>query len=247
MPLIIFSAKRIFSQIGLGLLLANMLFPLEAYAFDASNFLGDKTMSDIQKRADQKAHIASNNEQHADVNDSNVQVKQPEASYEAPYPFTAEELWEKLLKVVDLPDGHVTKEGVEKIFGVTLKLDEEYLKKFHGYLYYLKDQYIYLTFIEKSETESHFQFEWAQRPGQHPIAFPHPPTGMCINALKITHGIEERGWELKLETRNMRDLLNRNDYRKGELGGLRMEFFPYDNCFASIDIYTNKLVSHFIP
>ena len=176
-------------------------------------------MSDAQITTDKKASIVINKEQRVDKGVSQTQIKQQEENYKTPYPFTADELWGKLLQVVELPDGHVTKENVESIFGVTLKLDEDYLKKFHGYLYNLKDASIYLGYIENSATESHFRFEWGQIAGRRRAVFPRPPYGMCINALEIMPSIEKHGWVLKRETRNIRDLLNRNDYRKGEMGG----------------------------
>lgn len=245
--LILFAHRRIFLLILFGLLLTNMLLPMDAHAFDSSSYSGDKTMSDTLKQADQKTPIVINMEQHPGKERSQAQIKQQEASYEAPYPFTAEELWEKLLKVVELPDGHVTKEQVEKIFGVTLKLDEDYLKKFHGYLYNLKDESINISFIEDSTTESHFRFEWGQIAGRHPAVFPSPPYGMCINSLELMPSIEKRGWALKRETRNIRDLLNSNDYRKGGMGVLRISFFPHDSCLASIDVFTSKLADQLVP
>lgn len=252
MPIISFAAKQIFLLAGAGLLLLNMLLPAVAGVLDEPNSFGDKTMSEAQKHADKETpigratSIATNTQQGADKGDAQPQKKQPEATNQTPYPFTADELWEKLLKVVELPEGHVTKEQVESIFGVTLKLDEEYLKKFQGHLYNLKTEYLYLGFVENSATESHFEFKWGQIPGQRRAVFPRPPSGMCIKALKIMPGIELRGWELKRETRNIRDILDRNDYRKGKMGVLRMEFFPRDNCLASIDIFTDKLADQFI-
>ena len=171
---------------------------------------------------------------------------QANTSHEAPYPFTADELWEKLLKLIKLPDGYVAKEQVESVFGVTLNLDEEYLKKFQGHLYNYKTEYLYLGFIENSTSESHFQFMWGQIPGQRRAVFPRPPSGMCIDASKIIPSIVQRDWEIKQEVRNIRDILDRNIYRKGKMGVLRMEFFPRDNCLASIDIFTSKLADKLV-
>lgn len=236
-------SKLKLSPLAIGLLLANMLLPLEACASDTSNFLRDKTMSNIQKQADQKASIAVNIEQHANKRAAQVQVKQPETSYEAPYPFTADELWEKLLKVVELPDGYITKERVESIFGVTLKLDEESQKKYQKKVYYLKrgeNWYFDLGVSEYSETETDFYFGWGNTPGERPGLFPPPPPSMCINAFKIMPSIAQRGWNLKFESRMVHDIPNSNDYRKGKMGVLQIGFFPHDNCLVEIKIFATK-------
>lgn len=211
-----------------------------------SNSSGDNTMSNIQKQTTmttEKGMVES--KPHSNGASNQMLSKSASSNFEAPRPFTADELWEKILKLVELPDGYISKEQVESVFGVTLKLDEEYLKKFHGHLYSLKTQFIYLGFIENSATESHFKFEWGQTSGQRYVVSPRPPSGMCINAFKIMPSIAQRGWELTRESRNVRDLLDRNDYRKGKMGVLQMEFFPRENCMAKIDIFTDKLADQF--
>ncbi len=181
-------------------------------SFGSPDISGEKTMTDTQKQT--------------------IQTSQQ---------FTADELWEKLLKVVELPNGYVAREQVENIFGVTLTLDEQYLKKFHAPLYNIKDQPVYLGVVKDSAGDIYFKFEWGQMPGVRRTVFPRSPSGVCIDAYQIMPSITRNGWKLIRETRNIRDILDSNVYRKGETGILRMDFFPKDNCLASIDIYTSKI------
>lgn len=244
--LILFSAKQILLMAGVGLTLANMLLPAEAGDFDAPKYLGDKTMPDKQRQTDKETltggapSVATSAELNVNKGDIQAQRKQPETDYQASYPFTADELWGKLLKLVDLPDGHVTKELVESIFGVTLMLDEEFLRKFHEHRYILKNQYMSLEFAESSATESSFEFKWGKTPGQSHLTFAFPPPGMCIDAHKIMPDIAQRGWEFIRESRRSRDVPRSSVYRKGKMGVLRLEFFPPENCLSGVVIYTIK-------
>jgi hypothetical protein len=164
------------------------------------------------------------------------QINSSGQTYQAPYSFTADDLWKNLLKVIELPNGHVTKEQVENIFGVTMNLDEVFQQQSKEDRYDYKNEYIYLGYFKSILNKSYFEFRWGQSSGQRRAIFPRPPSGMCIDAFKIMPDITQRGWALKKEIRNVRDILNRNDYRKGKMGILRLEFFPYDNCLFSVDI-----------
>jgi hypothetical protein len=236
-------------------LLGSIMLPAQAASSGLPVSLGEKNMSDTPKskhEADQKAattgksQIASNIVQAAS-DDTTAKDAKPAQSFEAPYPFTAEELWEKILKVVDLPEGYVTREQVENIFGVKLKLNEEVLKKYHYKSYYVKrgeNWYFNIGFREDSATESSFDFGWGKTLGQESML--SPPSGMCIDAYKIMPSIVHRGWELKKEIRNVRDILDRNDYRKGKLGVLNLVISPHDNCMSGIIIYSYKYADKFV-
>lgn len=184
--------------------------------------------------------IASNMAQAASSDTSIKEVK-PAQSFEAPYPFTADELWQKILKVVDLPEGYVTKVQVENIFGVKLTLDAEVLKKYHSKSYYVKrgeNWYFNIGFREDSATESSVNFGWGKPQGEESMLT--PPSGMCINAYKIMPSIVHSGWELRKEIRDVRDIFDRNIYRKGRLGVLELLISPHDYCVSGILIYSYK-------
>ncbi len=52
---------------------------------------------------------------------THAQAPSSTRKYVPPYPFTSDELWQKILKVAALPDGYVTHADVERIFGIRLK------------------------------------------------------------------------------------------------------------------------------
>jgi hypothetical protein len=162
----------------------------------------------------------------------------PEISYKAPYPFTAGELWEKLLKVAEQPEGYVTKQQAENIFGTAMKLNEEFLKQYHEKIYSLereKNWYFNMSVGENRPARSFFFFSWGDIPGQRSAEFPPPPPpGMCINIYMIRPNLQRRGWVLRREARGTDQLPYGDTYRKGRIGVLTIEFFPADNCLRSI-------------
>lgn len=178
--------------------------------------------------------------------DRGVPQSLPERGCPSPDPHTVVELLEKLLKVMELPNGHVTKQQVESIFGVTLTLDEEYLKKFDERLYSYKTQHVHIDYEAKSEVESLFMFEWGQISDQHPIPFSPPPRGMCMDANKFMSGIVQRGWVLKHESRVLRDIPYENVYRKDTMGILRMAFSPKDNCVLNLSISATNFAEQLV-
>jgi hypothetical protein len=162
-----------------------------------------------------------------------------ETSYQAPYPFTADELWEKILKVAEQPNGYITKEQVENIFGVTMNLNEEFLKQYHAKVYTLirgKSWYFDMSIGDNIPTRSLFFFNWGEIPGQHTVKFSPPPTGMCIDVNKIGAALAMRGWVLRREDKGIDGLPDSNSYRKLKIGTLAIEFSPSDNCLLSIRI-----------
>lgn len=177
--------------------------------------------------------------------------EQPEPTYKAPYPFTADELWEKILKVADQPEGYVTKEQVSGIFDVTMNLDEEYLKQLHEKIYPLireKSWYFNMSVGENIPSRSFFYFSWGEIPGQHSAEFPPPPPpGMCINVYRIRPGLPRRGWILMREARGTNQLPYSDSYRKGRIGVLTIEFYPSDNCLRSIRISASRPAAQELP
>lgn len=168
---------------------------------------------------------------------------QEQQSYEAPYPFTSDELWQKILKVVELPEGYVTKQQVESIFDVRLQLiDQSNWQIKTDYPWYSvkrgRDWYFDLVFVEESPTLSHFNFDWGQDPTwKERIRIPPPPAGMCILANDIMPDIELRGWKLKYEHRELYYPPYSNIYTKGKLGQLELVFSSEkDNCLMAISV-----------
>jgi hypothetical protein len=167
--------------------------------------------------------------------------EQQAVSYTAPYPFTANELWEKILKVADQPEGYVTKDQVDKIFGTKMELNEEFLNRYHEKIYTLireKNWYFNLTAGENVPSRSLFFFSWGDEPGQRSAESPPPPpTGMCINIYTIRPDLKRRGWILRQEVRGTSEPIYSDTYRTGgRYGVLKIEFLPADNCLRTIRI-----------
>jgi hypothetical protein len=177
--------------------------------------------------------------------------EQQEPTYKAPYPFTANELWEKLLKIAEQPEGYVTKEQVSGIFDVTMNPDEEYLKQFHEKIYLLlreKSWYFNMSVGENIPSRSFFYFSWGEIPGQHSAEYPPPsPPGMCINTDRIKPELLKRGWLLKREDVGTHGLAYSDSYRKGRIGVLTIEFFPSDNCLRSIRVSASPSAALALP
>jgi hypothetical protein len=176
----------------------------------------------------------------------------PEAPYTAPYPFTADELWEKMLKVAGQREGYVTKDQVNKIFGTNLKLNEIFQKQYHQKIYTLmrgKDWYFNLSVGENSPTRSFFFFSWGESPGQHTAEYPPPPPpGMCINVYKIRPNLYRRGWMLRREVRGTSEPIYSDTYRTGgRYGVLKIEFLPSDNCLRTFRVSASHSEAEQLP
>ena len=176
----------------------------------------------------------------------------PAASYAAPYPFNADELWEKILKVADQPEGYVTKDQVDKIFGTNMKLNEEFLNQYHEKIYTLireKDWYFNMSVGDNIPSRSLFFFSWGDEPGQRPSELPPPPPpGMCINIYKIRPDLQRRGWMLRREIRGSSEPINSDTYRSGgRYGVLKIEFLPSDNCLRTIRISASHAEAERLP
>lgn len=177
--------------------------------------------------------------------------KLPEVSYTAPYPFTADELWEKILKVADQPDGYVKKELVDKIFATTMKLNEEFLNQYHEKIYSLirgENWYFNMSVGDNSPVRSLFFFSWGDGPGQRSAEYPPPPPpGMCINIYKIRPALQRQGWVLMREVRGTSEPVYSDSYRKGRIGVLTMEFLPSENCLRTIRISASSSEAQELP
>jgi hypothetical protein len=185
-------------------------------------------------------------------NQASSDKKQPsEISYKAPYPFTADELWEKLLKVAEQPEGYVTKQQSENIFGTAMKLNEGFLKQYHEKIYSLereKNWYFNMSVGDNRPARSFFFFSWGDIPGQRSAEFPPPPPqGMCINVYMIRPSLQRRGWVLRREARGTDQLPYGDTYRKGRIGVLTIEFFPSDNCLRSIRMSASPSEAQELP
>ncbi len=154
------------------------------------------------------------------------------------YPFTADELWEKMLKVVAMPDGHVTSEQVEQIFGMKLKLMEKANELDRSKMYVVRreiDWYFDMSLFEEAR-ESRFYFGWGFPPGVIRGGFAPPPPGMCIDESKVMSAIAALGWKPAGQVRDSRGLPDFNRYRKGKMGVIEVGFTRPEKCLLYITI-----------
>ncbi len=179
------------------------------------------------------------------------QAPPPARKYGPPYPFTAEELWQKILKVAALPEGHVTREQVERIFGIKLPLDADAAKVNHSSIYAVTrgvGWYFDMSVMENGKRQSRFTFAWGQARG--PNALDYPPSGMCIGMDKVRADITTRGWKLA-DTSGGRFYIAQNTweeipysdtYKIGQRSMLMVDFSggsSSDRCMGSIAIFAS--------
>lgn len=190
------------------------------------------------------APTANANKKTGEVDMSNSHEIENEAKsnpFDAPYPFTANEFAEKLLKVLNSPDGFISKEQVEAIFNVSLpELDssKRFDLKDKSKLFGLtggKDWYFTLLVGDNSIQDSYFVFEWAKPPGINTSRFLEAPKDMCIDPLIMMKGIEQRGWKLKSERRIIdQPIPFANYYRQGIQGGIHLTISRRTKCLLGI-------------
>lgn len=162
------------------------------------------------------------------------------AKFEAPYPFTPEELWQNMLKIIALPEGYVTNTDVDNAFNIQLKFDEEFLTNKRNYFrsYYTShysvqrgvDWYFPIGVFEginptTKEKQSHFIFHWGQPLNKPAIPFQSAPENMCIKAQSVLPAIEALGWS---EEYDLWDTTHGHppgkQYGKGKRGKLVVDF-----------------------
>jgi hypothetical protein len=172
-------------------------------------------------------------------------------SFAAPYPFTAEELWQNMLKIIALPEGYVTKADVEKIFKVQLRLSESFFKTDKQQYYIVRngiDWHFDLSVLKSASKQSNFFFSWGHAPKQPYIAFQPAPENMCIKAKDALPAIEALGWQ---EEYDLWDDTHAHppgkQFKKGEKSKLVVNFQrakddnfkPYQNsCLIDLEIWS---------
>ncbi|MBC3863193.1 hypothetical protein H8K32_13875 [Undibacterium jejuense] len=115
--------------------------------------------------------------------------------FDPPYPFTADELWEKLLNVAaSFPDG-LTRTNIDKIFSTSLEREaysNPQISKFETEAWQVsqgKDWFFSMGAVLKNHKAISFSFSW----GDSPLVL--PPRGMCIPMKKMESTLLKYGWE----------------------------------------------------
>jgi hypothetical protein len=162
-----------------------------------------------------------------------------------PFPFTKEELTKQLLEVLDQPEGYITKEQVETIFGLTLpelqlKPSDEKMQTWG--IYRGKDGYFSMSVNQRSNQQTAFSFNWIRFNVNEVI--PWPPTEMCVNYLDMGKALEQRGWVMKGKAYLFIELGNLGPftltYIKGKKGQLWISADEQSECVRGIDLFSSN-------
>lgn len=163
-----------------------------------------------------------------------------------PYPFTAEELQQKLMQVLRIPANDLSKEKVEEIFAMKFqnsgKLIPDSLntglghKRFYSvYSKALVDWYFSLG-MSVRPTISSFDFTWwAYNNTPEPYVVP-----MCIDTRKILKDIEvlNVGWIKDLPNPLMvspHGIIPRHYFSRGKDERLYVDYLPGTTCMTAFD------------
>jgi len=209
-----------------------------------------------------RKHHANRNRQSHEASQliTNGENLKPDAAslpFEAPYPFTAQELWQKILKVVELPQGYVSRQQVESIFDVRLqklkfpKGSINYHINHRPHPIYIATRggnwYFDLAIYEQSLGQSIFSFDWGGAQQWYPREFvpydssPLPPPGMCLLPDPLMRDVEQRGWIFKPGPDDIHHSpLASKNYIKGKRGFLSLLFFRQEPCLHSVVIYATS-------
>jgi hypothetical protein len=112
------------------------------------------------------------------------------------YPFTPDELWSRLLKVISLPDGGITPETVGAAMNVKLHLQSK-TDTTPGAIYganAFEDSYFNVIVQRQNSSRYSFLFGWGDGPklSVSPVTF--VPPGMCISLIGKDAEIRASGW-----------------------------------------------------
>ncbi len=222
-----------------------MMSPLMAFSDDYSPLSQGNTMQTEIAKVNEASQLITNGE--------NLKPDAASLPFEAPYPFTAQELWQKILKVVELPEGYVTRQQVESIFDVRLQ-KLEFPKdniNYRPYPIYMATRggnwYFDLGISESSPGQSHFALGWGESRQRHPWFRPYdssplPPHGMCLLPDQLMRDVEQRGWIFKPgpDYWHYSPAVYSKNYIKGKRGVLSLVFFRQDHCLESVVISTTS-------
>jgi len=154
------------------------------------------------------------------------------SKYQAPYPFTAQELWTKILKVTALPDGDLGKSQIEDSFGVMLKpLSNPITERTIYRATAGKDWYfsLWLDPGKHKGSTAFFFFNWTNEISS---SGEFPPAGMCIKAGDVKSSLLNQGWVIQnSEIDSFEDR-----YQKGATSVLRIPFDATMKCIKAVDL-----------
>ncbi len=160
------------------------------------------------------------------------------AKYNAPYPFTAQQLWDNILKVTALPNGNLDATLIENAFGT--KLQTETLPMLgQTYLTHAgTDWYFSLKFIPNmlGPNFNFFSFNWSDSSSSLGTS---PPEKMCININDIKPSLLNQGW-IAIPQDAGAQIASKVGYSKGGLTGLALEYYADSKCLKQLTLNSTK-------
>lgn len=163
------------------------------------------------------------------------------ATYDPPYPFTADELWEKLTELLAAPNGRVEPARVEQLFG--FKFDHLAEKPNNPGFYEVKAHVSWFFDLGVIDPQNRwkqwgFYFNWGQTPGQPYNPFPLAPQAMCIDGRHMLDTADKNGWKLEYDNGLLLKPPPNSYYTKGD-ATLRVIYVG--GCISSLDLMTTNL------
>lgn len=158
--------------------------------------------------------------------------------YKPPYPFSADELWARILKVISSPKAHVSTAQVENIFNISLPQNAKSDNPSSHLAKQGQDWYFNIKVDELSATRSSFRLDW----GADDIYTADPlPDDICLVVGKKRQEIEQFGWKFlnNFYTPPPGGLPEYFYFRKGKRAVLRIGFDMLNHCISEIAMYSD--------
>jgi hypothetical protein len=158
------------------------------------------------------------------------------AKFNAPYPFTAQQLWANILKVTALPDGKLTQTEIENAFGTTLHPDSNPITKDTTFKTSAGQNWYFSLSLKSSNLFGNnseiFFLDWKDRASSYGSP---PPEGMCINVNDIKPSLLAQGW-IENTKKSSNDIMSKVEYDKGHLTGLIMAYDADSRCLKQLSL-----------
>ncbi len=167
-------------------------------------------------------------------NSQSTQNHEQKTTYHAPYPFTADELWESILKITASPNDNIKKDHIEKIFNTSLlpvinPNTNDIINAVYGTIA-KKDWYFNLG----SLSGHIFTFSWGDYPSFRSGQV-EPPEGMCINVNSVRSSLENQGWNYVNVWPGPDGLIiNIKEYSEGKSRKLALSYNLKTNCMTEV-------------
>ncbi|MDE2420229.1 MAG: DUF805 domain-containing protein [Gammaproteobacteria bacterium] len=155
--------------------------------------------------------------------------------YNAPYPFTAQQLWSNILKVTALPNGNLNQTLIENSFGTTLQTETlpiigKILQAHAGTDWYFSLKLMPMKMF--GQNMEIFTFDWGDQSGSLGTT---PPAGMCINVNDIKPSLLNQGWTAKPQDAS-NQIQSKIEYDKDNNSGVIIAYDADTKCLKQLNL-----------